>query len=116
MPEKKRSLSEIFSIFVMAPFFVTGAITSISVALFPILMVLSWIRWKLWMWFAVPYLHVPIVPYWAMVGLGLLVSSFMPFIQKQDDETKNFTDALAVNMIVHLSSLGIGYLIYIYAH
>lgn len=113
--EKKYTLLESFFILLGAPLVVLPTLALLAIVCFPLAMLMAWIRWTLWGWFAVPFLHAPEVPYWAMVGLGLLVASFMPNSQptKDDPSAKQIFSSLSVWVCVHLIGLGIGYIIHI---
>ena len=49
---------------------------------FPLMFALGMWRslaaWYLWHWFAVPFLGVPALSYWAIFGLGLVVAIILP--------------------------------------
>jgi hypothetical protein len=105
-------------------FFVTvlGAIfgalfLAVIVALtFPIVMLTAWIRWLMWGWFVVPYLHLPMVPYWAILGLGLLIGIFTTTGQPNGYKptTKEQVTCFLTSMAVQITLLGIGYLVHHY--
>jgi len=112
--EKKYTLLESFLIFVFSGVAVGVIIPLMVVVTFPLTMLTAWIRWTLWNWFAVPYLHVPAVPYWAVVGLGFLVSSFAHTNSPNGYKPKaSETFSMIVMPVVgQLICLGIGYIIH----
>ena len=116
MPEEKYTLVESFFIILFGGVFGAGAIALIAVIMFPFLLLSAWIRWLLWQWFAVPYLHAPMLSYWAVVGLCLFINSFAHTDQPNGykptkaDMFGRIFGAIAVEFI----ALGIGYIIHIH--
>ena len=101
----------IISAIVAAPF-----IALIVIVLFPIAMLSAWIRWLLWGWFVVPYLHLPMVPYWAILGLGALAGTFSTVDQPTGYEPtqKEHISRAVTGIFVQLAALGVGYLVHNY--
>ncbi len=88
----------------------------IAALTFPIAMLTAWIRWLMWGWFVVPYLHLPMVPYWAILGLGLLISTFSSVTQPNgyNPTTKEKVTIFVSSYAVQFALLGIGYLVHHY--
>jgi len=108
--ENKYTLLESFCIFLLA-----GPTLLLVVALsFPLTLVTAWIRWKLWAWFAVPFLHLPMVPYWAMVGLGILIGTFhgVDRLNGYKPTFKEQVSQILGSGAIQFITLGIGYLIH----
>jgi hypothetical protein len=116
MPEEKYTLVESFFIFLFGGIIGSGAIVLITIAMLPLLLLSAWIRWILWQWFAVPFLHLPMLSYWAVVGLCLLIHTFSHTDQPNGYKPTNadtfgrIFGAIAVEFI----ALGIGYIIHIH--
>ena len=88
----------------------------VAVATFPLAMLTAWIRWRLWGWFVVPYLHLPMVPYWAILGLGLLIGTFSSMTQPNgyNPTTKEKVIIFVSHYAVQFTLLSIGYLVHTY--
>lgn len=71
MKDKMSVLEYIGTAVVAAPIIFMFAVITFPFALFD-----AWARMKLYAWFAIPYLHAPAIPYWAFVGIGLLLTMF----------------------------------------
>lgn len=68
----------------------------------------AWVEVKLWDWFAVPYLHLPHVSIWTMVGLSFLYGLFLP-VPSTPKEVKN---EWYVSFLKPLTALAAGYIIH----
>ena len=92
------------------------ALAIIAITTFPLAMLAAWIRWLLWGWFAVPYLHLPLVPYWAILGLGLLIGSFSHSAAPNGYKptTKEQVNSFIAPILCNFALLGIGYLVHHY--
>jgi hypothetical protein len=113
MSDAKYTPVEGFFVTIISAFIVTPVIAVIMIVLFPIAMLSAWIRWLLWGWFAVPYLHLPMVPYWAILGLGLLAGTFSTVDQPTGYEPtqKEHISRAVTGIVVQLAALGVGYLV-----
>jgi hypothetical protein len=114
LPEKKYTLLESFFVFLIGGVAVVPIMALIGIAMFPIAMLTAWIRWLLWSWFVVPYLHLPMVPYWAMLGLGLLTGTLSNGDQPNgySATTKENVTRFVSVLLAELLGLGIGYIIH----
>jgi hypothetical protein len=119
MAEKQKyTLWESFWIFV-----VTGAVAVpmtvlITIVVFPLMMLTAWIRWLLWGWFIVPYIHLPIVPYWAMLGIGCFTTTWAT--TEAPNGYKPTTEEKIINFmsswLIHAMALVVGYVLHRYIH
>jgi len=112
--EKKYTLLESFLIFVFGGVAVGVIVPFMVVVTFPLTMLSAWIRLTLWNWFAVPYLHAPAVPYWAVVGLGVLVNTFSQSSSPNGYKPKasETFSMILMPVVVQLIGLGIAYIIH----
>ena len=86
---------------------------------FPIFMLMAWIRVYLWTWFAVPYLHLPPITFWLMLGFSLLISTFRVTQVRKKQDSPGWTEPFGVfvaELFGNLVLLLIGYIIHIHIH
>jgi len=86
---------------------------------FPLFMLMAWIRVYLWTWFAVPYLHLPPITFWPMLGFGLLISTFRVTQVRKTQDSPGWTEhfgVLVAELFGNLVGLLIGYIIHIHIH
>jgi hypothetical protein len=98
---------------------IAGSIATVLIfsLMIPVSLFACWVRVQLWDWFAVPYLHLPSVPFWAMYGLGTLIGTFYYSKGKTNEYKQTWQDgllALLVNIFGWLIALGFGYIIHTY--
>ena len=116
MSEEKYGPIEGFFITVFGAICGSLILTFVAIVTFPIAMLSAWIRWVLWGWFVVPYLHLPMVPYWAILGLGLLIGTFTTTPQPNGYKTtgKDAVSMLFTSVTVEFALLVIGYVVHSY--
>lgn len=90
---------------------VFGLSVPITVAVFitflPGAILLTYIRIQLWDWFAIPYLHLPMIPFWAMFGLTTFAGTFYyasaPVSDYKPTMKQNVTVMVTNVKIIHLT-------------
>ena len=88
-----------------------------TIAVLPLTMLYTWIRLQLWGWFAVPYLHLPTIPFWAMYGLGLILAAYKHAAVKSNEykpTTKDYVNATYGEVAAMLMLWGFGYIVHAY--
>lgn len=90
-------------------------VAAIIVGTFPSTMFCVWAALKLYGWFAVPYLHVPAIPYWPAVGLWFLLAGVRAkYTSYKDDRKVNWLTTLLSPFTSWGMTLAIGWLIHTY--
>ena len=116
MSDKKYTLWEAAGLFVVGVPVVLLTVAVLAVIGLPFSILLAWIRVQLWNWFAVPYLHLPPIPLWAMFGLSVFIGTFISTKATVKDapkpDWKDEGKALLFNVFGWLIALGIGYAIH----
>jgi hypothetical protein len=116
MSDKKYTLWEAMAVFAVAVPVVLLTVGVVTVISLPFSILVAWVRVQLWNWFAVPYLHLPPIPIWAMFGLSVFISTFVPTKSKLKDapqpDWKDEGKALMFNVFGWLIALGLGYAIH----
>lgn len=80
-------------------------------AFLPLYVLEAWLRSMMWSWFAVPYLHLPVITLWPMLGLDLLISSFQikyPSLKKDLYES-GFVSRVGYAILVELMTFGLSW-------
>jgi hypothetical protein len=116
MSNEKYGAVEGFFVTVFGAVFAALFIAAFAILMLPIAMLTAWVRWLMWGWFVVPYLHLPMVPYWAVLGLGLLVGTFTTTDQPNGYKptTKEQATRFLTSIAVQITLLGIGYIVHHY--
>ena len=115
MTNEKYTLGEAFLVILVAAMMVAVAF----LLMLPIGLLLAWVRVKLWVWFVVPYFHLPVISFWEMYALSILIGTFVNYSKPTaKEEPKPGFRENAVSMCTNvggwLLALGIGYLIHHY--
>jgi hypothetical protein len=92
-------------------------IALVTIMILPLAMLYTWIRLQLWGWFAVTYLHLPMIPFWAMYGLGLILVAYHSGKVKSSEykpTTKDYAQIIFGEVGGMLMLWGIGYIVHTY--
>ena len=83
----------------------------------PTALLITYIRVELWSWFVVTYLHLPMVPFWAMYGLMLFTGTFSVVKVKSSDFEPSAMDhwnTMWISVVGWLMAWGLGYVVHVW--
>lgn len=67
--------------------------------------------WYLWHWFAVPYLALPAVSYWAIFGLGLVTTMLWPSHNRSKGHEVDLKQFFIQALVQPPLAIAIGYVV-----
>ena len=107
---KQYTAAEWVAVMVAAPM----ASALVVIGLIPLMLLVAWMRVKMWEWFAVPYFHLPRVSVWLMLAVGLFMSTFQPSFPtlKEDHYAANAIVRFANSALIALTLFSLAWAIH----